>query len=169
MAFPEFDRPFVVLSDASDTQVSSVLAQVDKHGIERPIAYATRALTPAEQRYGITDKECAALVWSVTKLWRHYLDGCCGVIAIADHASLTTLMSKENLQSKRQQRYALDLSAFPLTIMHRPGVDLLLPDLLSRCGLHADAAKAAEELKALVAAHGARVCERRAPAGTTLH
>ena len=38
------------------------------------------------------------------------------------------------MRSMRQQRYAMDLSEYSLTIKHRAGAQMHLADALSRCG-----------------------------------
>ena len=51
---------------------------------------------------------------------------------LTDHAPLTSLTPKKNLQSARLARYALDLSEFDLEFQFRPGKYHFLPDWLSR-------------------------------------
>ena len=68
LAFPDFARPWILLTDASYGQIACCLAQLDKDGTERPIAYASRELTKTEKRYGITDKEALALVFATKTL-----------------------------------------------------------------------------------------------------
>ena len=43
---PEFDRPFLLQTDASDRGVGAVLSQLMEEGDERPIAYFSRKLLP---------------------------------------------------------------------------------------------------------------------------
>ena len=49
---PVFNRPFEVVSDASDTAIGAVLLQ-DKH----PIVFESRKLSKAELNCTITEKE----------------------------------------------------------------------------------------------------------------
>ena len=60
IAFPSFDLPFVLDTDASN----AVLSQ-NVHGTESVIAYASRVLTKTERSYCATRKELLALVWAV--------------------------------------------------------------------------------------------------------
>ena len=69
LAFPDWSRPFIVLSDCSELSMAGVLLQIDEDGVERPIAYASRRLNKAEQNYHISDKECAAGLFCIRK-WR---------------------------------------------------------------------------------------------------
>ena len=58
------------------------------------------------------------------------------MILITEHASLimTALTGGKEMRNMRQQRYAMDLSEHALTIVHRAGALLHLPDALSRLG-----------------------------------
>ena len=73
LAHPNFDLPFEVHTDASNDGLGAVLCQkVD--GQEKVIAYISRILQPAEQKYDTHKKEMLAIVWAI-KLWRPYLSG----------------------------------------------------------------------------------------------
>ena len=64
LAFPHFDAPFILYTDASDYGIGSVLSQkID--GTERVITYMSRQLSKAERRGPTTEKEVLAVVWSV--------------------------------------------------------------------------------------------------------
>jgi len=59
--------------DASAYAIGTVLSQ-GKVGDDRPIAYASRVLSRAEQNYSTTEKELLAIVWAV-KRFRPYIYG----------------------------------------------------------------------------------------------
>lgn len=46
---PNFDRPFIVHMDASETSLGAILSQTIKR--EHPLLYVSRKLTPAKQCY----------------------------------------------------------------------------------------------------------------------
>ena len=136
LATPDYNKPFLLLTDASYRFLGATLVQIDDDGQARPMAYAPTTLVDAQKRYGITDLEGLAAVWS-TRLWRHILLGSKRTVALTDHmhAALTSLTSKKDLQSVRLARYALDLSEFDLEFQFRPGKYHFLPDWLSRAEL----------------------------------
>ena len=69
LAFPQFDREFLLATDASDS------AQVDDNGTETVIAYWSRQLTKAERNYSTIEREALAIVKAVKEfypyLYRH--------------------------------------------------------------------------------------------------
>ena len=74
LAYPDYERRFILDTDASDVGIGAVLSQVSDCGSERVIAYASRSLTRPEQRYCVTRKELLAVVEFVHH-FRQYLLG----------------------------------------------------------------------------------------------
>src|SRR6266540_1391622 len=58
LLFPNFNKPFVLCTNASLKGLGAVLEQEDENKNLRPVAYASRSLTPAEKNYHTTDLEC---------------------------------------------------------------------------------------------------------------
>ena len=57
--------------DASGHAIGGVLSQ-EQEGKQKPIAFLSRTMQPAERNYEIYDKELLAIVEALTK-WRQYL------------------------------------------------------------------------------------------------
>ena len=69
---PDFEKDFVLATDASDIAVSAVLNQ-RVNGELAPVAYYSRLLSLAERRYSTYEKECLAVVFGCEKA-RTYLE-----------------------------------------------------------------------------------------------
>jgi len=88
LAYPNFELPFILTTDASKVAVAAVLSQV-QDGLERPLAYASRQMNTAEESYSASESEMLALVWA-TKYFRCYLYGRKFLVR-KDHSALTYL------------------------------------------------------------------------------
>lgn len=130
LQYPDFNKPFILLTDASGTGLGAVLAQLDDEGKERVIAYASRALTPAEKNYPITEQECLAVIWAVQH-FDQYLQLQPFKI-VTDHSALKYLQSSKMPKSSRRARWMMELQQYNFEIVHRPGKENANADALSR-------------------------------------
>lgn len=73
LKYPDFDKDFVLTTDASNFAIGAVLSQ-GTIGSDKPIAYASRTLNESEINYSTIEKELLAIVWA-TKYFRPYLFG----------------------------------------------------------------------------------------------
>ncbi len=98
LAYPDFARSFVVHTDASGKGLRAVLEQEQADGSRHPIAYASRNLSKHEQRYGITELETLAVIWSL-RHFRAYMWGHkCTVYT--DHAPVKSLLKSRHSSGK---------------------------------------------------------------------
>ena len=67
LAFPDFNRPFLLKMDASRKGLGAVLSQKQVDGQYHPITYASPVINKTEQRYHSNKQEFLALKWVVTE------------------------------------------------------------------------------------------------------
>ena len=137
LAFPQFDKPFKISADASDFALGAVITQdqlYEGHIVDRPIAFASRSLTPTESKYSTFEKEALALVFA-TQQFRHYILGN-KVTFLSDHRPLQWLRSTradpKKQSSRRIQRWQLWLEQFNFDIKYQRGTQQFIADALSR-------------------------------------
>uniref|UniRef100_A0A8C7WS27 Gypsy retrotransposon integrase-like protein 1 n=1 Tax=Oryzias sinensis TaxID=183150 RepID=A0A8C7WS27_9TELE len=131
LAYADFNKPFVVYTDASHHGLGAVLAQVQE-GRERVIAYASRSLHPSERNdanYSSFKLELLALKWAITEKFKDYLMG-------AKFTVFTDNNPLAHLQTARlgavEQRWVAQLASFDYDIKYRSGKNNTNADALSR-------------------------------------
>ncbi|KAI5179355.1 hypothetical protein PAEPH01_2619 [Pancytospora epiphaga] len=125
---PDLNKPFILITDASDRAIGAILVQKDSDGSERMVYAFSRKLDKAEVNYGITDRELLAIVKSVQH-FRHYLLGRKFILR-TDHKALSYLHKAQNPNS-RMLRWSLILQEFFFRIDYIKGEDNAA-DALSR-------------------------------------
>ena len=128
LQYPDFERPFILTTDASNFALGAVLSQ-GQVGSDKPVAYASRTLTKSEENYSAIEKELLAIVWA-TKYFRPYLFGR-KFLLYTDHQPLTYALNLKTPNSKLV-KWRLQLSEFDFDIKHRPGRQNVVADALSR-------------------------------------
>ena len=90
LAYPAFDKDFVLETDASIDGIGAVLSQVQQDGCLHPVAFASRSLSSSERNYGITDLETLAVVWAITH-FRCYIYGH-ALTVYTDHSAVRSVL-----------------------------------------------------------------------------
>lgn len=148
LAFPDYTKPFIIITDASKVAIAAVICQLSDEGELRPIAYASTPLKTGangkggDLSLGISAKEGLALCFAVNR-WRHLIYGTT-CICLTDHSALQSLTNPtKEFDTERMARMAMTLSEHDLVIAHRPGTskELIIADMLSRCKSANDPAK----------------------------
>ena len=121
LAFPDFNKTFVIHTDASKTQLGAIISQEGK-----PIAFYSRKLNPAQTRYTTTERELLSIV-ETFKEFRNILFGQ-KISVNTDHANLVC----KSLTSDRVMRWRLYIEEFSPELLYLKGVDNEAADALSR-------------------------------------
>lgn len=125
LVVPDWDKNFVLESDASNVGLGAVLKQDGK-----TIAYVSRTLKKAERNYSITEKEVLAALWAMEKL-RYYLDGR-EFDLVSDHEAIKEMRKKLEFGSAKIARWFERLEAFNYRPIYRKGAEMVQADALSR-------------------------------------
>lgn len=128
LAYPNFDEPFILTTDASNIAIGAVLSQLQE-GKEKPIAYLSRTLSKAEEKYSATAKELLAIYFAA-KRFRPYLYGRPFTI-YTDHEPLTKELKLTDATG-RVTRQRLYLEQFDFKIFYKKGKQNVVADGLSR-------------------------------------
>lgn len=131
LAYPDFDKQFIVHSDASDFAIGSVLLQW--HGdLFKPVAFASRRLTETEIGYTVSERELLGITYAYDQFY-NYLYGR-HVIFYTDHKALVTMRNLRfvNVERKRLDRLFHRLIDVDYELRYIPGSENYLADFLSR-------------------------------------
>ena len=135
LAFPDFNKPFLLETDASGKGLGAVLSQKQADGRYHPIAYASRIMNDTEQRYHSNKQEFLALKWAVTEQFHEYLSpygkNRNEFVVRTDNNPLTYIFSSMNLDAAGQ-RWVAQLASYNFSLEYQKGKDNTVADFLSR-------------------------------------
>lgn len=127
LAFADPTRPYVLLVDASLNGLGAVLNQEYPEGL-RPVAFASRKLSPSERNYPIHQLEFLALKWAVVNKFHDYLYGAQFTVR-TDNNPLTYVLTMARLNAVGH-RWLADLSTYNFSVQYKPGRENTDADLL---------------------------------------
>ena len=124
LAYPDFNQPFEIHTDASKTQLGACISQAG-----HPIAFYSRKLNDAQTRYTTTERELLSIVETL-KEFRNILLGQ-QLIVHTDHENLTY----KNFNTDRVMRWRLFLEEYSPDLRYVKGERNIVADALSRLEL----------------------------------
>ena len=132
IAYPDFSKPFVVHTDASNEGLGAVLYQVQE-GKTRIVILASRTLSPAERNYFMHSGklEFLALKWAVTEKFSDYLMNGPNFEVVTDNNPLTYILTSAKLNASGL-RWVAELANYRFSIRYRAGKKHIDADYLSR-------------------------------------
>ena len=123
LAYPDYSKKFVIYTDASTRQLGGCITQDN-----RPIAFFSRKLTKAQEKYTVTELELLSIVETL-KEFKGMLLGY-EIQVMTDHINLTS--KNLGLDSDRVLRWRLLLNEFDVKIDYIKGEDNTVADAISR-------------------------------------
>jgi len=120
LAYFNVKLPITLVVDASPVGLGAILLQQQHDGQQKPVAYASKALTDVERRYSQTEKEALAVVWGCEK-FHLFLYGKQFTL-ITDHLPLKYIYSGSRTKfSPRIERWILRLQPYSFNLTHKAG------------------------------------------------
>ena len=134
LRFPDFNKRFVLATDASQTGVGGVLYQPDDDEdtitADNIVAICSKQLNGSQRNYPVYKKELWGLVYCLRK-FHNFLWGRRNVKVLTDHKPLIHMFSQKNMTVALQQWMDVILD-YDIDIQYRPGILHVVPDALSR-------------------------------------
>ena len=121
LAYPNFNKEFVIHTDASHTQLGAVISQNDK-----PIALYSHKLKPEQRQYTTTERELLSIVETLKEFCNILLGQ--KIVVHSDHKNLTC----KNFNTERVMRWRLILEEYGPELRYIKGENNIVADALSR-------------------------------------
>ncbi|MCA9761332.1 MAG: DDE-type integrase/transposase/recombinase [Streptococcus sp.] len=118
LAIPDYEKPFILTTDASETGLSGILSQMNDRKVEQPVYFFSKKLTESQTRYSATQRELLAVVESMVH-FKPYLFHKRFKLR-TDHQALTALKHTRN-QNSMLFRWSLLLSDFEIDVEYIKG------------------------------------------------
>ena len=135
LVFLDFNKPFLLETDASGRGLGAVLSQKQADGRYHPIAYASRVMNETKQRYHSNKQEFLTLKWAVTEQFHEYLSpygkNRNEFVVHTDNNPLTYIFSSAKLDAAGQ-RWVAPLVSSNFSMEYHKGKDNTVADFLSQ-------------------------------------
>ena len=134
LAFPDFNKPFLLETNVSGRGLGAVLSQKQADGRYHPIAYASLVMNETKQRYHSNKQEFLTIKWVVTEQFHEYLSpygkNRNKFVVCTDNNPLTYIFSSANLDAAGQ-RWVAHLTSYNFSLEYQKGKDNTVANFLS--------------------------------------
>ena len=130
LVFADFEKLFLLETDASSCGLGAVLFQKQDDGKFHPVTYASRELKGGEKKYHSSKLKFLALKWAVTDQFREYLRYRPFTVR-TDNNPLTYIMTTRNLDATGHWWVAV-MAGYDMTIEYLKGTDNKVADMMSQ-------------------------------------
>ena len=129
LVFPDFDKPFLLKTDASKEGLGAMLSQKQGDGCYHPVTFVSCSLTPLEKNYHSSKLEFLTLKWSITEHFKGYLVYSPFMVQ-TDNNPLTYMLTMPNLDATGHQ-WVCALASFQFELEYQKGDDNSAADALT--------------------------------------
>ena len=129
LVFPDFDKPFLLETDASKEGLGAMLSQKQGDGCYHPVAFGSHSLTSLEKNYHSSKLDFLTLKWSITEHFKEYLMFLLFMVQ-TDNNPLTFMLTTPNLDATRH-RWVGTLASFQFKLEYQKGANNGTADALS--------------------------------------
>eukprot|EP00698_Gefionella_okellyi_P007575 TRINITY_DN185_c0_g1_i13.p1 TRINITY_DN185_c0_g1~~TRINITY_DN185_c0_g1_i13.p1 ORF type:complete len:902 (+),score=130.16 TRINITY_DN185_c0_g1_i13:4016-6721(+) len=134
LSHPDFTRPFVLVTDASEAGVGAWLGQWNEgHDRVMPVGFASQLMSKTQRRWDATHREAYGVIFGLKKFATYLEVGRFEIFT--DHRALVFLLDlRKQLepQTQRMANWQLKLQQFQYDIKYLPGHENVVADWLSR-------------------------------------
>ena len=129
LVFPDFDKPFLLETDASKEGLRAMLSQKQGDGCYHPVTFGSHSLTPSEKNYHSSKLEFLTLKWSIMEHFKEYL-AYLPFMVQTDNNLLTYILMMPNLDAIGHW-WVSTLASFQFKLEYQKGADNGTADALS--------------------------------------
>ena len=136
LVFLDFNKQFLLETDASKEGLGAVLSQKQDNGHYHPLTFGSHSLMPVERNYHSLKLEFLALKWNVMEHFKEYL-AYAPFVGRVDNNPLMYILTTPNLDATGH-RYVATLASFEFTLEYQKGADNRAADALSQVPISHD-------------------------------
>ena len=118
LVFPDFNKPFLLETDAFKEGMGAILSQKQDDGCFHPILFGSCSLMPAEKNYHSSKLEFLTVKWGVMEHFKEYL--AYALFVVMDNNPLTYILTTPNLDATGH-RWVGMLASFEFALEYQKG------------------------------------------------